>query len=213
MQSHQLINQTSGAVNYFSPPHIVEVARQVMGGIDLDPASCREANEMIVKAERYYSDDPLRSGLLNPWNGRVWMNHPFRKTERACKKACTKRICVKRGYCIEEDILGNEYWINKLIWAYERGDVKQAFCLTFASLSEGWFAPLLKYPIGFIYGRLNYYRYDPVEGNELIKGVLGEVKGVPKGSCLTYLPPKEGEFNDHIAWFKHFFKDIGIVKT
>lgn len=59
---------------WHSPIEVVEAARAVMGGIDLDPASCAQANE-IIKAEKFYSvrDD----GLKHPWSGRVWLNPPY----------------------------------------------------------------------------------------------------------------------------------------
>ena len=45
--SHQQINQTSGDVEYYTPPAIIEAARLVMGTIDLDPASSETANERV----------------------------------------------------------------------------------------------------------------------------------------------------------------------
>jgi len=63
-----------GRNDWYSPPEVVAAARRVMGAIDLDPASCFHANE-IVDAAKYYtrSDD----GLKQKWRGRVWLNPPY----------------------------------------------------------------------------------------------------------------------------------------
>ncbi|MFB6214860.1 MAG: hypothetical protein ABEI54_03225, partial [Candidatus Bipolaricaulia bacterium] len=42
---------------HFTPPKIVEAARETMGGIDLDPASCAIANEKLVQAEKFFTED------------------------------------------------------------------------------------------------------------------------------------------------------------
>lgn len=39
---------------YGTPPVFVEMAKKVMGAIELDPASCLEANERFVRASRFY---------------------------------------------------------------------------------------------------------------------------------------------------------------
>jgi len=64
----------SGDEEWFTPKTIVDAARQVLGSIDLDPASCQQANT-VVRARRYFTikDD----GLRQPWRGRVFLNPPY----------------------------------------------------------------------------------------------------------------------------------------
>ena len=54
MNNAVLINQTSGKVEYYTPPRIIEAARRTMGRIDLDPASSVKANE-TVKAQHIFT--------------------------------------------------------------------------------------------------------------------------------------------------------------
>jgi hypothetical protein len=125
---HQLINQTSGKVEYYTPQEIIEAARIVLGQIDLDPASSDQAN-LRVRANKYYTaaDD----GLSREWNGRVWMNHPF-----------------GRGL--------NEKWITKLEREYAAGRCVEACCICFAATSEKWYRPLLLRPQAYLHGRTGY---------------------------------------------------------
>lgn len=192
MESHQLVNQSSGVVEYYSPPILVEAARRVMGGIDLDPASSLKANETI-QAKQFFVDKD--NGLIKRWFGRVWLNHPFGKAEKKCVKDCSKKICKQRGYHILRDLPGNADWINKIVSEYESGNVEEACCICFASTSESWFRPLLRYPQVFLSPRTNYYLPD------------GSIfRGVTKGSVITYFGPNV----DRFGWY---FKAHGGVKV
>ncbi len=134
MDNHQLILQDSGNFEYYTPAPIIEAARRVMGGIDLDPASSEVANR-TVKARRFFSlDNP--DEWRDPWATkeaavRVWMNHPFNRK-------------------------WNAEWIAKLIAEYDTGHISQACCITWASTSEAWFRPLYAGTMCFLTPRTGY---------------------------------------------------------
>ena len=61
---------------YGTPPQYVDMAREVMDGITLDPASCEEANRRFVRARRYYSRED--DGLSKSWRtAKLWLNPPY----------------------------------------------------------------------------------------------------------------------------------------
>lgn len=113
--------------DWHTPAEIVEAAREVLGALDLNPASCERANE-TVRAARFYS--PKQDGLKRPWFGRLWMNPPY-------------------GRFIA-------LWVARLVHEYEKGNVTEAVALLPARVDTAWFARLDAYPRCHIRGRLKF---------------------------------------------------------
>lgn len=67
---------SQATVEWYTPPAIIELARQVLGDIDLDPASSATAQNWI-QAAHFNTAETL---LQLPWSGRVWLNPPFNDT-------------------------------------------------------------------------------------------------------------------------------------
>lgn len=130
---HQLLN-SSKSNEYYTPIEFLNSARAVMGGIDLDPASCAEANEN-VQAKTYYTID--EDGFSKPWNGRVWMNPPYGKDEGESE--------------------GNQArWVRKVCDEYAAGNVSEACVLVNAVPGNKWFHPLWDHTICFVYRRIHF---------------------------------------------------------
>lgn len=66
--------QGTGENEWYTPAEYVDAAREVLGEIDLDPASSEIANAR-VRAKSFCSIDD--DGLSKQWAGRVWLNPPY----------------------------------------------------------------------------------------------------------------------------------------
>jgi len=142
MNNAQQINQESGDYEYYTPIKIVNAAREVMGNIDLDPASTRKANKQI-KAGKIFTEK--QNGLKKKWFGNVWMNHPFTKE-------------------------GTPLWINKLCWEYVNGEVEAACCITYANTDTKWFNLLMDFPQCFLSPRTHFIYPDSTKRSNCTKG-------------------------------------------
>lgn len=141
---------TSETNEWFTPPQYVDMARELMGGIDLDPASNAYANEKVVQAATYY--DIQANGLDKEWAGRVWLNPPYGR---------------------EEGGSNQEAWSRRLIEQFEAGITKEAVLLVNANTEAKWFQPLYNYLICFTNHRIRFYNTEgtpsqPTQGNAFI---------------------------------------------
>lgn len=68
------VAHNSGENEWYTPQRFITAAREVMGEIDFDPASCEIANKTVGATTYKTKDD---SGLDVDWHGNVWMNPPY----------------------------------------------------------------------------------------------------------------------------------------
>ncbi len=86
---------------YGTPPRWVEMCRKVMGGIELDPASCLEANEKVVKATRFFDEEI--DALKQSWKcSSLFLNPPYGPT---CSKIAAKFLTEWEAGVIRQAII------------------------------------------------------------------------------------------------------------
>lgn len=171
---------------WYTMPRYVEAAREVLGSIELDPASCAAANK-IVRAERYYSKE--QNGLLQEWRARsLWLNPPY---GRSAKMQGQHLSTIK-------------LFVDKCLDAYQRGDVLQAIILVTTEVNAKWFYPLWSYPICFPNHRVNFLVPKLPQSGKYSQMF---------GSCFVYLGPNESQFIEVFSRFGHIVKAISTPPT
>jgi len=117
-------NQNKGVIEWYTPEAYIEAARLVMDTIDMDPASCKMANE-VVNAKTFFDKDD--DGLAQEWKGTLWLNPPF-KADLA--KAFVHKLCEshKAKDVPQAVLLTNNNTDTK--WWHEAADTCAAICFT-----------------------------------------------------------------------------------
>lgn len=120
----------TGENEWYTPEQHIELARRVLGQIDIDPASNDHAQK-TVKAATYYTAET--NGLDKEWNGKVWMNPPY-----------SQPIIV--------------HFVEKIIAEYESGRCEEAIMLTHNSTDTAWGNLLFKHAdaMCFTKGRVKF---------------------------------------------------------
>lgn len=122
--------QGTGENEWYTPAEYIDAAREVMGGIDLDPATSAHAQKTVQAGTFYTIDD---DGLAQDWFGRVWMNPPYAQPAIA-------------------------HFIEKLASSVEAGSVTEAIALTHNYTDTQWFHRAAKAcdAICFTRGRIGF---------------------------------------------------------
>lgn len=191
----------------YTPGYIVEAARKTLGDIDLDPASCEKANQ-VVGAKRFFT---ARDNSLDTiWRGRVFLNPPG--------------TCLTNGVDEDGEMFpwfmgcGNEtgsgkarkacgcnyvlkFW-RKLLTHVDSGDVHAAVwvgfsCSQLQTLQQAPKSPLA-FTTCFIKHRVKYLGPD-----------LKPLSSPPHNSYVTLVaPPGSAHF---VEGFIESFKDLGDI--
>lgn len=134
----------SGDNEWYTPARYVDMARDVMGTIDTDPASNPTA-QRTVRAATYYTAET--NGLDKEWHGKVWMNPPY-----------------GRG------LIGP--FVAKMVAEYQSGRCSEAVILTNNATDTGWFAELFEQSsaLCFTRGRIPFYSPTRKNGGGLPMG-------------------------------------------
>lgn len=133
----QAANFSSESVDWYTPSLYIDAVREVLGEIDLDPASSAQAN-VTVGAKRIFTKDD--DGLDHEWRGRVFMNPPYGKTRDGGSLAA--------AFC------------DKALDEYNAGRVEACIILVNSLHSQSWQAPLYDHPFCLVDHRIQFVSAD-----------------------------------------------------
>lgn len=91
-RASELVHLSSISDEWYTPADVAQSATAALGGhIDLDPASCFQANR-IIGAKTYYTKE--HSGLepCHPWRGTIWLNPPYGRGDYSAAKFTSRLI-------------------------------------------------------------------------------------------------------------------------
>ncbi len=112
---------------WFTPSKYVDMARDVMGEIDLDPFSSSSANTRIQAKRFFDTDDDAHKQIWFETRGRVFMNPPYGRGDMA-KAVKTFLEIYSKGQISESIVLVNNSTETK--WFQDLLEQSSALCFT-----------------------------------------------------------------------------------
>lgn len=179
---------------HYTPPDIVEVARSLLGGIVLDPATS-EVGARHVRPDSYFTAED--NGYLQQWFGRVLLNPPGGKCDDegvTCVKSSKDEPYVRiDGKPPSGGTRSSQKsWWFKLASEWRQGRVHAAifvgFSIEILQVTQARPRPEdlpipLDFPLCYPSTRLAYWME---KGGRLVPS-----NAPPHSSVLVYLPPRE----------------------
>lgn len=122
--AHNHRAQGTGENEWYTPLEYIEAAREVLGNIDLDPASSDQAQKDIGATTYFTRDD---DGLAQAWQGRVYLNPPY--SQPAIRLFIEKLVAEHQAGRVPEAIaLTHNY--TDTVWFHCAAQACAAICFT-----------------------------------------------------------------------------------
>ncbi len=114
----------SGDNEWYTPAEYLDAAREVLGSIDLDPASC-EVAQRTVRATAFFTAEA--DGLSREWHGRVWLNPPY--SQPLIADFVSKLLAERRSRRVTDAIMLTHNCTDTA-WFHEAAGGADATCFT-----------------------------------------------------------------------------------
>lgn len=114
----------TGENEWYTPDACLDAVREVLGEIDLDPASSDAAQEK-VKAKAYFTKET--DGLSQEWHGHVWLNPPYAQPHIA--DFVSKMVAERRAEHVTAGIMLTHNYTDTA-WFHEAAGMADAICFT-----------------------------------------------------------------------------------
>lgn len=118
-----IVTKYTGNEEWYTPKKYIDMAREVLGRIDIDPASNPFANQ-VVQATTYYTKED--DGLTKEWQGKMWLNPPYSSIiAEFINKTCNSDV--------EAIVLTNNSTDTK--WFAQAANNCDAICFTYGRIN------------------------------------------------------------------------------